>query len=623
MRKIYLDAESYYDRDYSLSKMTPIEYCLDPRWETIGWAIANGDDGEPFFLEGDAAAQWLKNQHVEDCAVIGHNMLFDGLVLAVRYGIYPKLYIDTMGMARALIQYDMPKQSVALAAVAEYMGVGAKGTAIKDVLGYRLDEMKIAGLFEDFKDYALQDIRLTRDIFLRLKGQFPKQEFIIQDMLVRMVTQSKFGVDADMLRVYKNKIINDKATLLARCGVSKLELMSDQKFADVLMARGVVPPMKWSDKQQKEVYAFAKNDFGLKELREHDDPDVQALVEARLGHKTTIEESRTERFIAIADVTEQFMGEARMPVPLKYSGAHTHRLSGDWKLNLQNLGSRGDTTLRSSLVAPDGYSILTCDSSQIEARLSAWLCGQDDLVQAFADGRDVYSEFASQIYGRVITKADKRERFVGKTCILGMQYGVGHAKFFNTIRAQAAAQGMELDIDINEAQRIVNVYRTSYYNIKNKWYWLNDRIANMADGLDMSPYTLGPCQFEQNSILLPSGLRLFYKDVRRFDGNFVYTYAGRMKKVYGAAMLENITQALARIVIMDAAVRTVRRFQHEGVSAQFGHQIHDEIVFVTPSENIEHVKAVVMEEMCRPPIWGLDIPLAAECGVGQNFGECK
>ena len=116
-----------------------------------------------------------------------------------------------------------------------------------------------------------------------------------------------------------------------------------------------------------------------------------------------------------------------MPVPFKYSGAHTHRFSGDWSINLQNLPR--DSELRKALRAPKGKVVVAVDTSQIEARINAMLSGQKDLVDAFREGRDVYCEFATVIYGRQITKADKVERFVGKTAVLSLGYGSGAAAF--------------------------------------------------------------------------------------------------------------------------------------------------------------------------------------------------
>jgi DNA polymerase len=178
--------------------------------------------------------------------------------------------------------------------------------------------------------------------------------------------------------------------------------------------------MKKSLATGRQTYAFSKTDEEFKALLEHPDTQVQALVAARLGVKSTIEETRTERFIGIAL-------RGPMPVPLRYYAAHTGRWGGDDKLNLQNLPRT--SPLKKAILAPYGYVIIDSDSSQIEARTLAWLAGQDDLVEAFDRGEDVYRIMASAIYLKAIEDVTKDERFVGKTTILGAGYGMGAAKF--------------------------------------------------------------------------------------------------------------------------------------------------------------------------------------------------
>ncbi|WP_286296502.1 DNA polymerase [Polynucleobacter sp. TUM22923] len=101
--------------------------------------------------------------------------------------------------------------------------------------------------------------------------------------------------------------------------------------------------------------------------------------------------------------------------------AHTGRWGGADKINLQNLPSRGANggKLKKAIMAPKGYLMIDADSAQIEARVLAWLAGQDDLTEAFKNGQDIYSIMASAIYGKEVSEITKEERFVGKTTILG------------------------------------------------------------------------------------------------------------------------------------------------------------------------------------------------------------
>jgi DNA polymerase len=245
-------------------------------------------------------------------------------------------------------------------------------------------------------------------------------------MTLRMFTHPVLEVDNSMLVDRLDELREEKqqllSSLMGRLNVTAPEdvravLASNKKFGELLAEHGVEPPMKQSKTTGKQTLALAKNDEGFIALLEHEDTFIQELCAVRLGTKSTLEESRIERFI---DIGKRNRG--RLPIPLKYYGAHTGRWSGSDKVNFQNLPSRDKKkkTLKNAVVAPDGYKVINCDSSQIEARVLAWLSGQTDLVEEFKNGDDVYSLFATDIYERPITKENPVERFVGKTCILGL-----------------------------------------------------------------------------------------------------------------------------------------------------------------------------------------------------------
>jgi len=620
MKTIYLDFETYYSKEYSLRKMTPVEYILHPEYATIGCAVIEDDD-DPFWLEGDGISHYLRKLDVSKCRVVSHNALFDMSILAYRYQLYPRLSVDTMSMARALLSHILPGGSVSLEKVGQTLGVGEKGTALQSVLGMSLDEIKQAGRYKALVEYALNDVQMCRGIYKKLVKDFPPEQFIINDMLIRMVTQPQFVINLDKLHAHLSSLVAQKQNLLDRIGVDKEDLMSNDKFALALQALGVEPVKKISVRTGEETWAFAKTDAFMSDLEFHENQDVQALVAARLGHKSTLEETRTQRFIDIANVTWDGT-HSWMPIPLQFSGAHTHRFSGGWRINPQNLPSRGVTLLRESLEAPPGYVVVTCDASQIEARLTAFLCEQTNLLKQFEKGEDVYSVFASDIYETKVTKQDKEKRFLGKTSVLGLGFGMGHKKFFQTVRIQAAAQGLDLQFDENEAKRVVNLYRNKHAKIYETWSSLNDAINDMMTG-HTDGRTLGPCVFEKGAIRLPSGLRLFYHDIK-WDSEFKtwsFTYGGKRKHIYGGKILENIVQALDIICVMSAALRIKKR------TAQFGynlaHQVHDEIVYVVREEHADEIKQILLEEMARRPEWGVNLPLAAEAGIGQNYAQAK
>jgi hypothetical protein len=607
--------------------MTPVEYILDPRWETIGWAVKEGA-GETVWMTHEEFRDYLGRlqQGPDKICMISHNALFDMSVLAWRYDYVPDMMIDTLGMARAWMGHKM--RSLALASLARYLGIGAKGDTVHKVQGMGLAAIKQAGFYEEYAEYSKTDADLCWSIYRHMVDEgFPVAEIAVMDSVIRMAVQPRFQIDQTLMAQHLNDVIANKFALVQRVealaeGDAKKMLMSNDKFAAQLEALGIDPPTKISPTTGQETYAFAKTDAEFVELEEHPNPDVQALVSARLGVKSTIEETRTQRYLSISNLTWPGNLQRLMPMALKYSGAHTHRLSGDWKLNCQNLG-RG-SKLRYALEAPDGHLVVAVDSSQIEARMAATFCGAETMRRAFANKEDVYSSFATSTFGYEVSKATHPvERFIGKTAILGLQYGLGWFKFQGTVATQSKSQvGKEVILSDDEATGVVNTYRGKYSEIPDMWRRLNAMLARMTDRNCYEE--IGPITILHEKIRLPSGLFLHYHNLEYLDGQWWFTYAGKPKKIYGGKMLENIIQALARIVVMDAAVRVRRRLRLEGPDdITFSLQVHDELVFVCPEERAQWLLDLVTEEMRIPPSWMPNVPLDAEGSFGKTYGECK
>jgi len=314
----------------------------------------------------------------------------------------------------------------------------------------------------------------------------------------------------------------------------------------------------------------------------------------------------------------------RLPMPLRYGGAHTHRLSGEWGMNVQNLptvrGSKGKSKLRESLCAPPGHVVLAADLGQIEARLVAWICGCVSLLEQFRKGLDPYGIMGSEIFGyKVDPKVHLMERFIGKTAILGLGYGCGSAKFFNMVKMLSRTLGVDLGDVWTEglAERSVATYRRVYSTIPDTWRVLDGFVRN--EWLRGGVGTIGPCVVKFGEVQLPSGLSLKY-DRPSFDpetDEYLFYYGRFQHKIYGAKLLENIVQALARIVVMNAALRIADR------GYRFALQAHDELVFIVQTNDLDNATKIVHEEMVRPPSWAPTLPLTATVGHGANYGETK
>ena len=408
MNILTLDFETFYDKQYSLSKLTTEEYLRDPQFEVIGVSV-QVNDGAPLWFSGtmEETGAWLRRVDWADSVVIAHNAMFDLAILNWHFDLRPMRIADTLSMARAIHGTEV---GGSLAALTEHYGLGVKGTEVLNALGKRRLDFTPEELAA-YGKYCENDVALTYKLFHCLMAEgFSVDELRLVDVTVRMFSEPALQIDAPLLKAHLADVRKKKDALLSKALVDKEDLMSNPKFANLLVMLNVPPPMKISLTTGKETYAFSKQDAEFMALLEHENVLVQALVSARLGLKSTLEETRTERFINIA-------ARGSLPIPLKYYAAHTGRWGGDDSLNMQNL-PRG-SALKQAIMAPPGYVLVDSDSSQIEARTLAWWAEQDDLVEAFERGDDVYKLMAAGIYGKSVAEVSKEERFNGKTTILG------------------------------------------------------------------------------------------------------------------------------------------------------------------------------------------------------------
>jgi DNA polymerase bacteriophage-type len=615
MKRVYADAETFYSDTYTLSNMTTINYILDPRFECIGWGVTI-DSEKPFWLPRDKMADFL-NSIEEPYMFLSHNSLFDASIIAYRYNIHPTLIVDTMGMSRAILMAELPQGRVSLKAVAKFLNIGIKGETVLKTKGMTCKDLESKPfLYKEFINYCLNDVDLCRKIYLKLKNRFPATEYIIMDMIIKTTTQPQLQLNVEHLQEHL-KIVQAAKVETLKEWFTVEDLMSNPKFAKALMSLGVVPPTKISPTTGKLTFAFAKGDVQFMELLEHPDPDVQSLIAARLGHKSTLEETRTEKFISIAHSTKGYWGDTYVPMALRYAGAHTHRFSGDWGLNLQNLPSRKSRKLRQAIIAPKGYVILAADAAQIEARLVAWFARQHNLLKGFEQGRDIYKEFACVIFNTTLDQVTKIQRFIAKECILGLGFQLGKVKLLNTLITKAKDQGLEIEVNLELTQKWVNTYRNSFYNIKQYWNHLRDYLPAIA-GIPTSMLIRDCCIVEHQKIRLPNGLYLYYHNLHLEDDQWWYTYGGRRKKLYGGKLLENLVQAFDRIIVMDAALRVFQRTGYRIV-----HNEHDAILYIVKEEAATALRDIVLEEMERRPKYALDLPLKAEAKIGYNYGDLE
>lgn len=663
-----LDTESFYDSKggYTLRKMTTEEYINDPRFHLFGFSIKK-NGGKSLWVPEEKVEMFLRQLKLHDHAVIMHNAQFDAAILSWKYKVKPRLIIDTLSMARGILGNE---ERLSLEALGERYGIGKKGDTVLHMDGVRHPSPQMA---RKLGEYACNDADMTWDLWLKLKPDFPRLELVVVDITTRMFTEPSFILDKKPILRELEVGEEKKKRLLEQAKCMMEDLRSDAKFALLLESLGVTPPKKLSVKKSAKAgepvytWAFAKSDADFKALGESDDELVRWAVEARLGLKSTIKQSRAARFLGIAER----MGV--LPVALTYYGAGTGRYaaSSSAKINMQNLpairGSKDPDAglLRKALCAPKGQVVVVSDASQIEARLVVWQAGQTNVLEAFAQGRDVYSEMASRVFNRPVDRkkneADYIPGFLGKCLVLGAGYGMGHVKFGTTVFGgmlggpkvlfdDVMIEQLEVDVGgyaryvrkskqvqdaLTEtkpagldgltwikhaacAKKLIDMFRLNNPMIPEYWKRGDEMLSAMYRG---SEEKIGIFPTEKGRLLLPNGMWLHFKELEKDREGYtcLRKKEGRVKrvKVYGGSVVENLSQALAGAYVKEAMVRMHLK-GHRSIL-----QVHDEVVCLADEDKAEQVLKEVNECMETVPSWAVGLPLAAEGDFARSYGEAK
>lgn len=674
--RLTIDFESYWASDYTLRGMTTFDYVRDPRFETIGVAVFDGEDTE--WLEHADFVAWARGVPWSKCSVTCHNSLFDCSVLSYHYDVHPAILQCTMSMARAF----GVDGGVGLENLAQHFDVGRKGDEVEKVKGKRRRDFTQEEWLR-YGQYSMNDTELCARIFdAMIDRGFPEAELYVISATLKMFTEPKLVMDEKLLEEYLATEQKRKAGLLARIELDKSLVMSQDKFALELKALGIDPPRKVSvtrtkkarlvDPKAKPVigWAFAKTDSGMQELLEHEDDEVRWLAEARIAVKSTINETRTQRYLRMG------RGGQRVPVALKYFGAHTGRWSATDKTNFQNLQrtNKKDPTrgiLRKALLASFAKKFVAADSSQIEARIVAWLAGDEELLHLFAKNADIYSVMASDFFGRKVDRKknpeDELPGQVGKVAALGLGYGQGWFKLAeNFLKGSMAAPvqfgweiAQQMGVDLNKwyqneakvervrtemvsrlsieelqihcacSDHVVQKYRKAREPITKFWRTMEDVLQAMLE--DDADYSFGPnecLRVIRHGIVLPNGLTLRYPGLKygkdetlgdddREGFSYLAQYGKKRVRTYGGAMTENVTQALARIVISEQLLHMMALGFEPTLCT------HDDLAYVTDDYLAPWLSQTLQETMRTSPTWAAGLPLAVEGGIHQSYGMTK
>lgn len=680
---VTLDFETFYSKEFTLKKLTTEAYVRDPRFEVIGVGVKLGAQPAVWMEERDFRA-WATRFPWGKVSVLAQHAHLEGLVLSHHYGVRPGFWLDTLSISRAVHGPGGPDgKGNDLGSLAIHYGVGVKGDDLQATKGKRRRDFTAAEWLA-FGGYCRNDCDLTHGVFPSLVRGFPLAELHLIDMTIRMFSEPTFRANrqvlADALRgeraekrrllaglagqVWQPERLNAAPEELTPAEAATLEtareqLASSEKFAALLRARGVEPPTK--EGTNGTIFAFAKSDPGMQALSEHPDPEVTALAEARLSVKSTIGETRMERFLGIAS-------RGAFSIYLKYAGAHTHRWSGGDSQNAQNLNRGG--ALRASLEAPEDEELAVADSGQIEARVTAWLAGEQALLETFkrndalGEAGDFYADEGSRYFRKKISKKTHPvERQTSKSMVLGLGFGMGTMKFGTELLKGmlgappvqfGSAEVCQYGVDVFEFEQrqygrsgetngdvirelttrlpygellphmavtdyFVRLYRSTNSRIAQLWRTMEGLLNVMATPGGFA--TFGPLRVEHGRIVKPSGLALRYDKLRRTADGFRYWgfKEGRMQwlKVYGGLLTENVVQSLARDIVAEQAL-IVRAAGYRVVTTT-----HDEIVCSVPEGRGAECLAFMLKTMKTAPAWCQGLPLNASGGVARSYGAVK
>jgi len=644
-----IDFETRWDsKDYTLSKMTTEEYIRDARFKAFGACIHEyGNDKVTQWYRDDELHRILSTYDWKQTAILAHNAQFDVSILEWKYDTHPAFIFDTLSMARALRGVEVGNS---LAKLASDFNLPPKGRAVHSTDGaveLRKDvEIELA-------EYCKHDVYLCEQIFNRLITGYPAKELRLIDMTLKMYTRPMLVLDEAMLLKALEEERTSREKLLQKLNIEETALASNPQFASILKTLGVVPPTKVSKTTGKETLALAKNDALFQALLNGEREDVALLCEARLRVKSTTERTRAQRFLDISQ-------RGSLPVPLSYYGAKSGRWSASKgsAINMQNL-KRG-SFLRKAIMAPEGTQLVVGDLSQIEPRVLAWLCDYEDMLTIFRSGSDAYAAFGAQMFNipGLSKESHPDLRQSAKSALLGCGYGLGWASFASQLlvgflgappvryeKAFAKKLGvtsemvekfldwednlvkmseiphncseLELAIHCVTAKRIIDIYRATAYQVVSFWEMCNDL-------LEVALYGGAECKhkcltFRKGEIELPNGMKLLYPDLRKVKddkGRSQYVYGPDATKIYAGKITNNVTQALARIVMTDGMLRVQKRYPVVGT-------VHDELICVVPDEEAKEALPWVLAQMTAEPSYMRGIPLDADGGYNRRYGEAK
>ena len=512
-------------------------------------------------------------------AKVGQNMKFDILFLRA-LGIAVKgAKWDTM-----LMHYLLDAESRhGMDALAErYLNYSP--ISIETLIGKGAKQltMDMVGV-ERVAEYAAEDADVTLQLYNALRPQLEKEESLLK--LYHDIEEPMIDVLADMewegVTINSEALHNYSATLSQKLsaieaeireisGEAEININSSRQLGELLFAK-----MRIADKpKMTKTKQFCTDEEYLQSFAgEHKVVDL--ILEYR-GLKKLLSTYVDSLPLLVNPVTGHIHTSYNQAVTA------TGRLSSA-NPNLQNIPVRDEVgrPIREAFVPSDErHELLSADYSQVELRLMAHLSGDDNLCEAFREGKDIHSATAARIFKKSIEEVTSEERRRAKTANFGIIYGIS-----------AFGLSQRLRIPRAEAKQLIEGYFESYPKVKE---YMDNVVATAR---------------EKGYVETLFGRRRYLADIDSRNAN---ARALAERNAINAPI-----QGTAADIMKLAMVGVARRFKAEGIRSRITMQVHDEIVVDLLRSEREKVEQIVREEMEGAA--KLSIPLTAECGVGENW----
>lgn len=655
--KITLDFETYYDTDYSLSKMTTIEYVRDPRYEThmVSWRSRDLGVDRPKRAIGAesvrafvAMMQKLQSLGI-GVRIVGHNLAFDALVLRERFGFETPYYFDTSllpvlvfgnklrdmkletlaGMLKLETDAALKGEAQAALGLSDWEMDGKKLSAVlAQVKGKRLDEIP-PNLLQAYAAYCDVDVLLTDGVHDAVSSLINDHALYVQDMHLHALVTMPLRVDVPLLHSMRDDYVDTRDAEVTAfgesCGVpfdGMKTIRSKDKFAKLLMDMGVPDsalPRK-PNKKGEQIYAFAANDLALDVLPEQF-PEIELLSEAvrlRLNYNSTAVESKLKRFAA-AGATSPTHDWAFHVKPFGARNTARHSGGSATGASPQNMSRAkkikkhdyidgvphrraADVSVRDTVMAAEGKELCVADLSGIELRTCMWWCNDLEAIAILSDqSRDLYTEDGRVFFDKPdMTKDDEDLRQAAKITCLAAQYLTGWRKILHQ------AKLWKVPMTAEQAQTLHAMYRVRHTAVVERWGDLEQYMRNLAQGLEFE-HEFYPCNLTGEGIEMPNGFWLRYPDIRydyrerRFD----YWNAAKRCRInlHAGMIMEQVCQSSATAVFNDVLERTNERLHQQFAGVQFVGDVHDEMLFSCNAGDGARVLEIMLEEMARPVPW--------------------